>query len=116
MSDWDMTWSGKGHMADSVGIGDMTVGYSGRGMKQFSEELKQLYVNDVCNELDSLQKDIFIELSKCWTGDSKDKYVERLRDGIKKIETELNSEWVDLGKRLAEIGEFYVNEDKKLAE
>ena len=109
-------WGVPGKLADSVEIGDMTVGFSGKGMSDFSNALKELYVKQVCEELESLEKDILMELSKCWTGESKDKYVKRLSGGIEKIENELRAEWNDLSARLAEIGEFYIKEDKKLAE
>lgn len=101
---------------DSVTIGDMTVGYSAKGMRGFKDSLKEMLVDEVEDALDELQETVLTNLSNCWTGDSKDKYVKKLKNQIDDVEDELKKEWNDVSARLTEIGDFYKTQDETLAD
>ena len=101
---------------DNVTIGDMTVGYNGQGMSNFKDSLEQMLVDDVETALDQLQTTVLTNLSNCWTGESKDKYVKKLKEQIDEVIDELKTEWKDVESRLSEVGQFYRAQDEALAE
>lgn len=101
---------------DNVTIGDMTVGYSGKGMNSFKASLKEMLVDEVEESLEKLEETVKDNLSNCWTGDSKDKYVKKLSNQIESVVDELKDEWKDLSARLTEVAYFYKAQDQALAE
>ena len=70
-------------------------------------------VEDALDELESTVKE---NLANCWTGESKDKYVKKLKSQIEDVEDELKDEWKDLSARLTEVADFYKAQDEALAE
>lgn len=101
---------------DNVTIGDMTVGYSGKGMNSFKDSLKEMLVDEVEDALDELESTVKENLANCWTGESKDKYVKKLESQIEDVVDELKDEWKDLSARLTEVADFYKAQDEALAE
>lgn len=100
----------------NIGIEDMTIGVSGRGMEDYSEMLRTKILREISEELETQRDAIIKSVQSGWRGRSEEGFERLLRDEVRKITEDLEHEYADLEGKLQDTGKYYVDQDEKLAE
>lgn len=100
----------------NIGIEDMTIGVSGRGMEEYSEMLRTRILTEISEELENQQEAIINSVRSGWRGNSEERFERLLGDEIDNIIEDLEHEYADLEGKLQDTGKYYVDQDEKLAE
>lgn len=100
----------------NIGIEDMTIGVSGKGMDDYADMLKMKILEDMKTELENQQEAIEKSVRSGWRGKSEETFEKLLDDEISKIKEDLEKEYADLAGKLQNTGKYYIDQDEKLAE
>lgn len=100
----------------NIGIEDMTIGVSGKGMDDYADMLKVKILDEMKHELETQQEAIVKSVQSGWRGKSEERFEKLLDDEIEAIEEDLEKEYADLTGKLQDTGKYYVDQDEKLAE
>ena len=100
----------------NIGIEDMTIGVSGRGMEEYSEMLRTKILTEISEELETQREAIINSVRTGWRGSSEERFERLLRDEIEDIIDDLRQEYADLEGKLQDTGKYYVDQDEKLAD
>lgn len=103
-------------MASNIGIEDMTIGVSGKGMDDYSDMLKTKILNEMKTELEAQCDAIINKVREGWRGHSEVKFEKLLKDEIEQIIDDLKDEYRDLQGKLYDTNKYYIDQDEKLAD
>lgn len=100
----------------NIGIEDMTIGVSGKGMDDYADMLKIKILEEMKTELENQKEAIVKSVQNGWRGKSEERFEKLLDDEIDKIIEDLEREYADLAGKLHDTSKYYVDQDEKLAD
>ena len=104
---------GKAYGASEMGLSTMTEGISKEGIRELVEVMQAELLKGVVEKLKATEG-IQTAITSGWQGKSRDAFLDKMTKAISSIINDLNAEYTDLLKRLAELVESYYAQDEKM--
>lgn len=105
-----------GSGGSNIGIEDMTIGVSGKGMDEYADMLRIKILEEIKSELENQQDAIVKSVQAGWRGKSEERFEKLLDDEVEKIKEDLEREYADLSGKLHDTSKYYSDQDEKLAD
>lgn len=116
MNNWDFILGNNSvEGSKNLGIDDLTIGVSRKGMEQYKHELKISVLNETKDKIDDVDN-VVKAINNCWQGQARDKFLSQFAATREKIKEDLKREYNDLEQRLIELEHQYYDQDKSMME
>lgn len=101
--------------SSTVGIGDVTIGFSASGLTAYLNDVKLELLDSVEETLTGTNKTtLFNTISAGWVGVSRDKFLKQFDDMVQVAIEDIKAEYEDLMTRFNEIQSNYFEQDSKM--
>jgi uncharacterized protein YukE len=100
----------------NLGIGDVTIGYSFSGAKNYLDELNYMAIETTKNKLSEEIKMVEDALVKGWQGYAQEAFIIKMYRAIEETKNALDQIKISLEKQFAIIEQNMVEQDKKIVE
>lgn len=97
-----------------LGIGDLSIGVSAGGTEEYLANLKTELLTNVSSKIVEDYKAVKDALDRGWQGQSRDKFDMKFEQVKTQLIADLEAEYNDLERRINEITENYLNQDKNM--